>query len=754
MASLTEDELDSTDVYDVNDETRPVEETEVQPPFKIFEGSKIVVGKMVGPSWKKKYEAAVKTYEATHLIWDEVFRYYNNNQAKGQSTPFGVFKRGDSTENVIYSNLNVMLPAIYSKDPHFSCSTTDEADEAFCTTLQDLLNTLMRRKDKLGAKPKIKRAAGFALLTNFGVLKLDWTRKGDSREVVQQEVARITEDMIKTKKQEELDLLYGQMEALEQQMEVYKPSGPGLCGVLPHNLIIDPNAEQSDGLDGDWMIERTHLQTNYLNARFTKKDPESTDADKAARVLVYKPTHKATFVDGDNKDDGLGIVLTAIDSGTVSSHTDEERLGYLDMYYTECFYVWDKRMRHVMLFVGDDWTWPVWVWAASDLLKVTRFFPYFIIGFGFSTGHTVTVGETAYILDQQDEINQINRQVSKMRRSIWNFFFYNKGKIDKEDAEKFFKALNAPNFDDTIHFMGVKAGDSKVEDLVESLKPPAIDYEVLFAKDPVRQSMDRITNTNDALRGTQFKSYTNESAVESYQESLRLSIGAKVDIIEDVVADLAIAVAEMCVQNMDAQEVEGLIGAAKAANWKTMDLEIFNSQYTLQLVAGSMEKPNSVFKKREAIQAAQAIGQFAQAAPGATLMIMLDLMQKAFTDITIKPEHWDTLRQEVQASMMQGVSTGQQVGGAPDAATSPNAPPASNPAAGGAGGQEQMIMQAFAQMPPELKQRLMQMKQQGVPSEQILQIVMQFAQQMGGGQPQAQAPQPSAPSSNVQQTSY
>jgi hypothetical protein len=115
----------------------------------------------------------------------------------------------------------------------------------------------------------------------------------------------------------------------------------------------------------------------------------------------------------------LGIVLEAMATGSeVEAHTDAERRAYQQMYYTECVLVWDKYFRRVYLFHRDDWTWPIWVW--DDPLNLARFFPYFIIGFGFSTGGTVNVGDTAYYLDQQDEINDINRQWTRIRRTIFN----------------------------------------------------------------------------------------------------------------------------------------------------------------------------------------------------------------------------------------------------------------------------------------------------------------------------------------------
>ena len=52
---------------------------------------------------------------------------------------------------------------------------------------------MFQRKNLLNAKPKIKKGAGVALLTNFGVLKLDWTKKDDSVEMAAAEMQRISE---------------------------------------------------------------------------------------------------------------------------------------------------------------------------------------------------------------------------------------------------------------------------------------------------------------------------------------------------------------------------------------------------------------------------------------------------------------------------------------------------------------------------------------------------------------------------------
>ena len=719
---------DDTDVFEVPEVgDAPKVQKKPQPLYQIFEGSRIAVSRSVGKMWQKKFEAATKAYEEVRKVHEDVFRYYNNNQAKDLTSPRGMFKRGDGTENVIFSNMNVMLPAVYGKDPNITCSTSDEQDQPLCDAMQALLNAIFRRKSAPGinAKPKIKRAAGLGLLTNNGVLKLDYTQKDDSREVALREMTQISTELEKTKDLAGVERLYGRLEALEQNMEVLQASGPQLNVVLPHCLTIDPYAESSDGMDAQWMGEEVYISTASLMARYTKENPED-EGDDETRVLVYKPTHKAKFAEGGSRDNNLGFVLEAAEPSVteVVSHTDEQRRAYLNLYYTQCYYIWDISLRRVMLFHKDDWTWPLWVW--DDPLGLSRFYPYFMINFAFSTGGTISVGETAYYLDQQDNINDINRQMNRIRRSVFDFFFYNSDKVDETEVEQFLKTLRG---DGTWNrkILGVRAGEQKISDMIQAFAPPQIEYEQLFNKQTELEAINRLTNTSDALRGVQFKTNTNTTAVNTYQEAMRLSVGAKVDVVEDAVADIAQALAELCIKNMSSEEVAGLIGPALAQGFRNMPVQEFNSQYSVQLVAGSMEKPNSTFKKKEAIELTQAVGQFAKAAPGSTLRIMLKVLQQAFTEIVMKKEDWAAIDQEIQANLSRGVSDGS-----------------------GGGGEGGDLQQAAQQLPDEVKAQVVQMKQQGASDQEILAFIQEHVN--NGTQRQTTGQQQRQPTNGVRQS--
>lgn len=708
--------LDSEgEIFDV-DATMPQPKKKAPPAFKIYADSKIAVSKAVGKSWQVKYEAALNAFTQVHESWEEVFQYYNAHQGKQHDTPRGSFKRGDSSENVIFSNVNVMLPAVYSKNPDITCSTIDAADDPFCQSLQAFLNTAFKKKTMLNAKAKLKKAAGFCLLTNMGVVKLDFVKKDDSVEIVAEELAKIATALQKAKDIKEVKELEGQLEALEAQMEVAEPSGFRLQGVLPHWLLVDPEAELPDGSDGKYMMERTFLATEYLRARFTEKDEDGTP------VLIYKPTHKAVLQGGGDRDEGMGMVLTAIEAETSmpTSHTDEERLSHIYQEMTECIWVWDKLTRRVFLFLKDDWTWPVWVW--DDPLGLSRFFPYFIMSIAFSTGGTTSVGETSYYLDQQDEINDINRQVRRMRNSVFDYFFYNSDMIKDDQAEQFFSALRGLGSPNSSHVLGVRLGqEGDVKKAFMSLVPPSAEVEALFNKEPVLQSINRIANVSDALRGVQFKTNTNEKAVETYNDAVKLSVGYKVDALEDCIADLAYAVAEVAVQNYTQEDIADIVGEKYAQDWLQMTPKEFARTYNVEVVAGSTEKPTSLFKKKEAVEVAQAVGQFAKGAPGASMMIMLDMLQMAFPQVVVKPEHWDMLKREIAATMQQGISTpggGQVPQGQPQ-----QGQPQQNPE----------VERLLAEAPPQIKERAAQLAQSGAPPEQVIATLKAGASLNGQG---------------------
>ena len=723
------------DLFDVDEYLKggkPKSEKPEVPVYQVYPESRVPVSKAYGQIWKTKIEATQKANELVYEAWEQCFSYYNNHQNKTSESSKGVFTRGDVTENIIYSNINVMLPAVYGQDPDIAVNTTDKEDEPFAKCAHSLLNALLKGKNLLNCKPKVKKAVGVALMTNYGVLKLDYVLKSDSQDSILKDLQDVTLEIEKAKNTKALESAYGKLAAIESVANVFEKAGPKLKNVMARNLVVDALAEMPDGTDATWMAERCYIQTSFLKHKFTRKNE-----DEKCWYYVFKPSHKAVFAEGsgNQKDDAYGLVLQTL-SGDPTNQENDEIGGYRDLYFTECWLLWDKTTRRTALFAADDWTYPLWVW--DNYTKTTRFFPYFIIGFGLSTGQTATVGEVSYYLDQQDEINQINRQVARVRNSIFNFFFYNSHKISQADIELLMKAVKR-GFADEQAFVGVKVPEgSKISEIIECVAPPSLQFEALFNKEPTMNAVNRISNTSDAIRGVQFKTNTNEASVQSYQDAARMSVGAKIEVVEDVMADLCKALMEQCVQNMPKEEVVGLVGEKIGSAWDNMTLEQFNSRFAFDIVPGTCEKPNSIFKKKEAVQVVQAIGQFASAAPITSMKVALRVLEQAFTEVVIKPEDWDVMEQEMMMQAQRGNSTGAPA--APKPGQNQPSGPAGSPAGGGDGG----IPPELANLPPQVKQEVERMHAQGLPPEQIA----RYLQTHIAAQGQAKAPPMAGPAPN------
>jgi hypothetical protein len=131
----------------------------------MFPDSRIPVTKAFGTLWRNKLDSALTANELIYESWEQCFGYYNNHQNKISGSSKGVFSRGDITENVVYSNVNVMLPAVYGREPDIAVNTTDKEDEPFSQCAHGLLNALLKGKNLLNCKPKVKKAVGVALMT-------------------------------------------------------------------------------------------------------------------------------------------------------------------------------------------------------------------------------------------------------------------------------------------------------------------------------------------------------------------------------------------------------------------------------------------------------------------------------------------------------------------------------------------------------------------------------------------------------------
>jgi hypothetical protein len=721
---------------------------ETGPVYKVVGDAKVPVSKAHGKIWKGRRDAAIKAQSDHREACEEAIKYYHHDQMSHRDgrTPRVTGNQANArrvngllaeTENVVFSQINTLVPALYSKNPEatFSSHKSSDEDRAFAKCVEKVVNSIINRKAAPGVnlKPKAKKAVVQSLLTNFAWFEVGYTLKQDSSEQALEDLQKIADELGKKElKSSQVEELEGQLMALEEQVDMLRPSGPFVRVVDFSSILVDPQSEESDHSDANWIMRSDFLQTQYLAARYGKKDGDAENTFKS----IYEPTHVLLAADGEAGEDLKNFKLFNTDSDA-NKYGYKDKEAYDKAQYTKVWFVWDRVTRRVFMYNDKDWSWPIWVW--DDPYHLDTFFPFVKLAFHVSPTLSITKGETTYYLDQQDAINDINDEFKRARQWVKRNILFNKNKANVEDIEAFLKGD-----DGTARGVDIPDGE-KMGDVLFSMPPPAIQFKELFQKDDKYKAIDRITGTTDVLRGAQFKTNTTNQAIDNYNASTNMRIDEKIDAIEDAVGQVCWMLAQLCLQFMQADQIGALTDTDCAALWKPMTPSELNGQFSLICVGGSTQKPTSQAKKKEAMEIMQSLGQFASAAPGVVLETGLKIMEQAFDEVVFTSEDWEKLHQEI---VMQASKAGAGPGGA-----GPSGGSGSPGGGAGAGNQPdpavamQIATQIVQSLSPKARKAIGHSIAAGVPFMEAVQHVMTLAQQHGaaGKQQQEQMQQQQQP---------
>ena len=191
-----------------------------------------------------------------------------------------------------------------------------------------------------------------------------------------------------------------------------------------------------------------------------------------------------------------------------------------------------------------------------------------------------------------------------MREFGFNHFLFdtNSG-IDKNDIQKWANGGN--------NILGVKLPPNKKwEDVLFNGQLPSDKTQQLYDKTDIITTIDMITGTD---------------------ATTRTKLDDKRDAIETWLGQVGWGIAQLCLQFMSKEQVESLLGVGNAEGWENVDAQFIPLQFSLQCVGGSTMKPTSDFKKQEALQISQVLGQFASASPY-VVIVMLQVLQRAYRE--------------------------------------------------------------------------------------------------------------------------
>ena len=690
-----------------------------EPAYRVVGDSKIPVSKATGKMWKSRVSQAKSHTEDVREAWSEAIRYFENDQLEhrvrqqhASGNTLGNQKLNSNiteTENVVFANVTTMVPALYSRNPEAEFTSNVESKKRLATITERLVNVLGGRKASPGInlKPKAKRSVVTCLLTNRAWIKIGWTAKQESSEQALEDLAKLAKQLEKAKDTKKIIEVEGKIQALEESIDILQPSGPFVKVKSPFEIHVDPSAKEIDLSDANWLIEEDILPTEFILAKYAKRKGKSNEFRS-----IYAPTHimKVSLGEQNDDDNNSADNFSIFEEGkdTAKSFGFNDEIAFEKAKMTKVFKVYDKVTRRVLMFNSKDWTWPIWVWDDPD--RLDTFYPFYPLTFFESPNGPLTKGEVSYYLDQQDAINEITDETRRARRWGRRNIFYNSNVLSQEDATI---VLNGD--DGTARGLNVPV-ETKLSDVIGSIPPPSIQFDKLFDKENYYRAIDRISSVGTVLRGEQFKTNTNQAAVQANSQAANMRVDEKGDQIEDWIGAIYWGIAQLCLQYMPVEQVVELVGEEAQEVWENLSPEEINS-LSLIVLGGTTKKPTSAAKKEEALEFGQVLGQFVNAAPGPVLKVMLQVMEKAFDEVTMREEDWteliESIEQQAGGDQQQQQGQGQEVAGA-----SP-----------------EQLQEMLAQLPPEVKQQVQSAIQSGVSPQKALQGAMRQA--ANGGQPAA-----------------
>lgn len=638
-----------------------VDET-YEPVYRMYGDNRIPVSKVEGKLWRNRKDQAATVMKDVTDAWDLAYEYFNADQIhiKDDGTyEFNYDKlrnNKENTENLIWANNTGILPALYSQDPRVEITSNklnDAESDKLATMIERVVNVLFTKRvaPGLNLKNKARKAILNCALTNRGIIKVGYNFKSDANEQAINDINLIAKQLQDAKDINTIKELEGKLQALEEVINFASPSGPFIKCVRPYDLFIDPNAEDQDGTDAKWIMEREWLPTEYLKAKFGKQSDDTDEVES-----IYKPG-KVLPVNAKGIDDNLQegddpLTLTDGDATNYKNYGYENAEQYKRSCLTECFWIWDKTKRRVYLYSNNDWSYPLWVW--EDPYELEEFFPYYILNFHENPTQTLCKGEVSYYLDQQNTINMINSQLQKMRKFGFNHYLF-----DSNSGADIKDIMNWANGGKNIVPINLPP-NKKFEDVLFSGSVPYDKNQMLYDKQDLLRIVDMISGTDATTRSGEYKTNTTNLAIQTYVAGKSMRLDDKRDAIENWLGRIGWSIAQLCLMNMDQEQVAKLIGINNSQMWNNLSSDEIVNTFSLRCVGGTTVKPTSDSKKQQALQMSQVLGQFASASPY-TVIIMLQILQRAFDDVIVTEEDIEMIKNSIlQQLQMQQMEAQQQ----------------------------------------------------------------------------------------------
>lgn len=477
--------------------------------------------------------------------------------------------------NILAGQFDAMMPYLYSRNPDIQirpskavAASDYDQWKKFGQTAEIVVDRELYRAngrvDQL--KHIMKREARAGLTNGIGWFKafyqvdvqhdpLAATRIDDAQDNIQI-IESLIEKMHEAQGPDDRSLIVGelrdQVTSLADREQIRVARGVVLSHVPADDIVVDGGLlELVDYVDAPAIAHRIWMTEDDLRAKLGLDD----DDMKGVKLYIARGDEMVES-NGDGKEKRWAAVWE----------------------------IWCKRARMVYTVVEGLKRWarpPFSPYPAS-----TRFYPFFALAWHWVDGVRDPTSDTGNWENLQHEYTRTRAAFAEhRRRSVPATVINGQALTSETDIGK----LTNHVIQEHIVLESLPA-EIPVGNAVARLVYPAVDPG-LYTTEPIRQDLELLSGLQDANRSVAVQPKTATEA-GIMQSGMLGRMGGRLDVVEDVLADLAHYTFEQCVQVLTLQQAEQIAGSG-AVWFEHLDLEDITEKLRVSIVPGTTGQKNS-----------------------------------------------------------------------------------------------------------------------------------------------------------------
>jgi hypothetical protein len=513
----------------------------------------------------------------------------------------GRYIKGDpSTDqlvvNLVFSTVNVMLPAVAINYPRFVVNARNPESAATAIITEEVLNWLWRAYDY---QRDFRLAVVDWIVAGHGWVKCGYkyTKPPEAKPADSTEGNNIATEG----GDEGIDDRDADKEGnVESEMLQWNEDRPFIERISIFDMFVDPDARHPKEMR--WIAQRTWrpVQDVQVDSRYSPTARRRVSGSSWSR---WDAEAAEDAREGDEKPD----------PGAIS--------------FCEVIEFYDLKRYKVCTFVAqssennDNDAQPGFLIKPATMPYAFGH-PFVMLRNYEIPDHFYPIGDVAQIESLQLELNETRTQMFNYRKKFRRAWLYARDRFDNDGT----KALESDRDNVMIPVQGDNDPSTAMAPVPAVMTPPELfDQSAMISND-----MDRVSGVSDYQRGSpqqQIKRTATEAAM--IQDSANSRAQDRLAKIEGVLSEIAERIVGLMQQFTTGDQVARVVTMPVKA-WVNFDADRVRGQFDFEVQGGSTEPRNETFRRQSALQMVDAMTPFMQAGVINMPAMAQELLQKGF----------------------------------------------------------------------------------------------------------------------------